>query len=190
MQQRMHFSGQVQWSAGCLDNWHCSAFVLHLVFTALQAEPEDLVFLQHALLDCDLHPLQRPARCCKGVGHPAFWPPFNNQTASCRLLQKDPITAPLLERHCARGLRLDGNALTRWLAAKQGDVEAAAEALHVHAQWRATFMPQGHVPEVGAPAAQQAGCAHRVGRHHTWGPTQRRAEMHLCHGIPAGALLS
>ncbi len=79
--------------------------------------------------------------------------PHTNHTVFCRLLRKNPITAPLLERSRARGVRLDGNALTRWLAAKQGDVGAAAEALHAHAQWRASFMPQGHVPEVGTPAA-------------------------------------
>ena len=127
-------------------------------------------FLYFLRMPCLTATCVHPAFCrLLPRGQPPFllssWARCRSQTASCRLLQKDPITAPLLERHCGRGVRLDGNALTRWLAAKQGDVGAAAEALHAHAQWRATFMPQGHVPEVGTPAVQQAGCAHRVGRH-------------------------
>ena len=43
---------------------------------------------------------------------------------------------------------LDVASLARWLQAKGRDMDVAEEHIHVHAHWRQSFMPTGHIPEV------------------------------------------
>lgn len=60
------------------------------------------------------------------------------------LAARDPRLA---ERLAATGEPLDPPALQRWLAARRGDVEAAAAGLEAHAAWREGYIGPGGVSE-------------------------------------------
>lgn len=43
---------------------------------------------------------------------------------------------------------LDARGLARWLKAKGRDMDTAEEQILIHAHWRRSYMPAGHIPEV------------------------------------------
>ena len=69
----------------------------------------------------------------------------------------EPSVEALLRKGGEPGLiedRLDDETLKRWLRAENFQISKAEARLRAHAQWRATYVPTGRIPEVELGIAQ------------------------------------
>lgn len=64
------------------------------------------------------------------------------------LASRDQDVAALMSNDSDQLDPLNAASLARWLQAKGRDMDIAEEHIHVHAHWRRSFMPAGHIPEV------------------------------------------
>ncbi|KAL3144014.1 hypothetical protein ABBQ32_003820 [Trebouxia sp. C0010 RCD-2024] len=63
------------------------------------------------------------------------------------LASGDQDVAALMSNESDQLDPLNVASLARWLQAKGHDMDVAEEHIHVHAHWRQSFMPAGHIPE-------------------------------------------
>lgn len=79
------------------------------------------------------------------------------------IASRDQDVASLMTNNPDQLDPLNAASIARWLQAKGCNLDVAEEHIHVHAHWRQSFMPAGHIPEV----LSQTGFSVGLLSHHT-----------------------